>query len=171
MSGRRLRNNVRNAIMQAGGSDVQVIVAGLSNMYTSYVATPEEYEVQRYEAASTAYGPHTLTIYIEQFQRLAQALVHNEMINPGPNPPYLDDKVIALTPGVFYDKAPSNREFGDVTRQPANNYRIGQRVSVEFISGNPRNNLQHEKTYLTVELQRPNGDWFVVASDANWETK
>lgn len=70
MSGRRLRQSVRNAILQAGGEDVQVILAGLSNMYSSYVATPEEYQVQRYEAASTIFGPHTLTIYIDQFQNL-----------------------------------------------------------------------------------------------------
>lgn len=70
MSGRRLRQSVRNAILQAGGEDVQVILAGLSNMYTSYVATPEEYQAQRYEAASTIFGPHTLTIYTDQYQYL-----------------------------------------------------------------------------------------------------
>lgn len=70
MSGRRLKQSVRNAILQAGGEDVQVVLAGLSNMYTSYVATPQEYQMQRYEAASTIFGPHTLTIYIDQFQQL-----------------------------------------------------------------------------------------------------
>lgn len=171
MSGRRLRQSVRNAILQAGGDDVQVIVAGLSNMYSSYVATPEEYQAQRYEAASTIFGPHTLTIYIDQFQNLCQAMVKNESILPGPTPPFLDNKVISFQPTVLFDTTPSERKFGDVLRQPNEMYKTGDQVTVLFVSGNPRNNLQHEKTYLTVEYQTANGDWKIVAVDSNWETK
>jgi hypothetical protein len=32
-------------------------------------------QVQRYEGASTIYGPHTLTIYLSQYRKLASALV------------------------------------------------------------------------------------------------
>ena len=49
------------------GSDVTVVIAGLSNTYTGYVATPEEYDVQRFEGAATAYGRHTLGAYIQVF--------------------------------------------------------------------------------------------------------
>lgn len=46
MSGRRLRDSVRNAFKAAGGSeDTDVIIAGLCNLYSSYIATPEEYQV------------------------------------------------------------------------------------------------------------------------------
>lgn len=34
----------------------RVILSGLSNTYSSYITTFEEYQYQRYEAASTAYG-------------------------------------------------------------------------------------------------------------------
>lgn len=170
MSGRRVRSAVRNAVLQAGGTDVQVILAGLSNIYTSYVTTPEEYEMQRYEAASTIFGPHTLTLYMEQYERLAYAMTRNETLDPGPSPIFLDDKVVSLMPPVFYDGTPFGKRFGDVTRQPAREYKRGSRMSVQFISGNPRNNLQHEKTYLTVELMRPNGAWIIVATDSSWET-
>ena len=170
MSGRRVRNVVRNAILQAGHSEVQVVLAGLSNIYTSYVATPEEYEIQRYEGASTIFGPHTLTLYLEQFEKLAKALATNEVLEPGPHPPPLDDKVISLTPPVFYDGTPIGRRFGEVVREPKDRYRLGDRVSARFISGNPRNNLQHEKTYFSIEMFKPNGDWKVIAADSNWET-
>lgn len=157
--------------MQAGVSDeVHVILAGLSNIYTSYVATPEEYEMQRYEAASTIFGPHTLTLYLSQYEKLMQAMARNETVDPGPNPQLLDDKVISLTPPVFYDSAPYNRHFGDVTVQAAHQYDAGTRVNVQFISGNPRNNLQHEKTYFAVEKQNAEGNWTVIATDASWET-
>lgn len=36
------------------------------------------------------------------------------------------------------------------------------------VAGHPRNNLRTESTYLTVE--RFDGNWTVVATDANWET-
>ncbi len=47
------------------GSDVTVVLAGLTNTYSSYVTTFEEYAMQRYEGASTIFGPHTLDAYIQ----------------------------------------------------------------------------------------------------------
>ena len=61
--------NLRMELFQAL---MKVVIAGLSNTYTHYVATWEEYQRQRYEAASTIYGPHTLAAYIQQFTHLAQ---------------------------------------------------------------------------------------------------
>lgn len=171
MSGRRVQNAVKNAVLQAGAHDVHVILAGLSNIYTSYVTTPEEYQVQRYEGASTIFGPHTLTLYVEQFEKLAYAMVHNESMEPGPAPPSLDDKVISFTPPVFYDTSPFGKRFGDVTQQPAKQYKRGTRANVQFISGNPRNDIQHDKTYFTIELQNSaDGSWSIIATDSNWET-
>ena len=47
------------------GPDVRVVIAGLANTYSSYVTTFEEYAEQRYEGASTIFGPHTLDAYIQ----------------------------------------------------------------------------------------------------------
>jgi neutral ceramidase len=41
------------------------LIAGLSNTYSSYITTPEEYAVQRYEGGFTLYGQHTLDAYIQ----------------------------------------------------------------------------------------------------------
>lgn len=49
----------------AWGDDVRVVLAGLTNTYSSYITTFEEYGVQRYEGASTIFGPHTLDAYIQ----------------------------------------------------------------------------------------------------------
>lgn len=40
-----------------------VVVNGLANGYSGYVTTAEEYAAQRYEGASTLYGPNTLRLY------------------------------------------------------------------------------------------------------------
>lgn len=80
--------------------DVEVILAGLSNIYTSYITTPEEYMVQRYEGASTIYGPHTLTIYLEKYVQLLSALLEGREVEAGPNPPNLDSAQINLNTPV-----------------------------------------------------------------------
>jgi neutral ceramidase len=69
MSGRRLRNTVRNRLERAGVAtkDTVIVIAGLSNEYCQYCATYEEYGDQRYEGASTLFGPHTLAAYQQQF--------------------------------------------------------------------------------------------------------
>lgn len=170
MSGRRLRRAVEKAMLQTSGKPAVAIVAGLSNMYSSYVATPEEYQVQRYEGASTIFGPHTLTIYIEQFRQLARAIVKGESLKPGPSPPFLDDKLLSFQTKVVMDTSPRGLDFGSVVRQPDPVYRAGDRVQVEFISGNPRNDLQHEKTYFTVERLNRDGNWDVIAVDSDWST-
>lgn len=38
------------------GDDAYVVIAGPANTYAHYVATLEEYSVQRYEGASTIFG-------------------------------------------------------------------------------------------------------------------
>lgn len=38
------------------GDDAYVVIAGPANTYAHYVATQEEYSVQRYEGASTIFG-------------------------------------------------------------------------------------------------------------------
>ena len=80
MSGRRLRDTIRNKVESLSNRmDTKVVVAGLSNTYTHYITTFEEYQKQRYEAASTLYGPHTLQAYQQQYTFLVENLVQNKM--------------------------------------------------------------------------------------------
>lgn len=70
MAGRRLRKTIQDAM---SGDDIVPIVAGLSNTYTHYITTFEEYQKQRYEAASTIYGPYSLMAYQQQYVKLGNA--------------------------------------------------------------------------------------------------
>lgn len=53
MAGRRLREAVKETLISYGSgefdNDTHVVIAGLSNTYSQYVATFEEYMQQRYE--------------------------------------------------------------------------------------------------------------------------
>lgn len=170
MSGRRLRESIRKAVADAGGSaEADVVVAGLSNIYSDYIVTPEEYSVQRYEGASTIYGPHTLTIYLSRYSEMAKAMIENSTVDPGPSPKEIKN-VLSLVPPVIFDVPGWRREFGDCVLQPAKVVRPGDTVVAKFAAGHPRNNNMHGKTFLTVE-RNDGDDWTIIATDANWETK
>lgn len=46
MAGRRLKSEIQ-FYAKSRGNEFSSILCGLSNIYTSYVTTPEEYEIQR----------------------------------------------------------------------------------------------------------------------------
>lgn len=168
MSGRRVR-----AAVQTYFPGKQIILSGLSNIYTSYITTLEEYAVQRYEGASTLYGPHTLQAYINQFRRLASYMASNKTLEDRLSPPDMSKSLFCLKPGVLYDGAPSGRSFGDVLVdvEVDKPYRCGQTVNVTFVSANPRNDLRLGDTFLSVERFISGDEIETVATDASWETK
>jgi hypothetical protein len=53
MAGRRLRQAVKNTLVKNGNgqfnSNTRVVIAALAGDYSQYIATYEEYEIQRYE--------------------------------------------------------------------------------------------------------------------------
>ncbi|KAJ8875878.1 hypothetical protein PR048_023785 [Dryococelus australis] len=87
MSGRRLRHAIKEAMPAAS----RVVIAGLCNEYSSYIATPEEYEVQRYEGASTIFGPYTLPLYLQQYSSLAKSLEKSRQEMSTLTPKYAED--------------------------------------------------------------------------------
>ncbi|XP_076452014.1 neutral ceramidase B-like [Babylonia areolata] len=172
MSGRRTRDAVTHTLISNGWyPDTVSVIAGLSNDYADYVTTYEEYQIQRYEGASTIYGPHTLQAYIQVFKTLAEAVAKNKTVVPGPNPPNLLSKQLSFLPPVLYDTAPLGKNFGDVKVDASPSYAPGSVVEVTFISANPRNDLRTNDTFLTVEQKEADGSWTVIFTDADWETR
>merc|ERR1711970_1051580 len=167
MSGRRLREAVVKAAEEVG-EELNVVIAGLSNTYTHYITTFEEYQKQRYEAASTIYGPHTLSAYIQQYGCLVQAMVAEEDLERGPPPPNLGSQEITFVPGVLLDSPAPGHHFGDCLEQPTDSDQ-GQRMTAKFVSGHLRNNLMLESSFMTVE-RLVNDEWIIVAEDSDWET-
>lgn len=64
--GRRLRDSLQK--LEAPRTFVLV---GLANEYLSYVTTPEEYDAQEYEGASTVFGPRTGPVIVRFLEILA----------------------------------------------------------------------------------------------------
>eukprot|EP00595_Chromulina_sp_UTEXLB2642_P000698 CAMPEP_0196768146 /NCGR_PEP_ID=MMETSP1095-20130614/42402_1 /TAXON_ID=96789 ORGANISM="Chromulina nebulosa, Strain UTEXLB2642" /NCGR_SAMPLE_ID=MMETSP1095 /ASSEMBLY_ACC=CAM_ASM_000446 /LENGTH=474 /DNA_ID=CAMNT_0042137325 /DNA_START=660 /DNA_END=2081 /DNA_ORIENTATION=+ len=176
MAGRRLRSSIKSLIKSfdiiSNSSSIYVTIAGLSNSYSSYVTTIEEYQAQRYEAASTLYGPYTLHAYIQEFRRIVTDLLLDQSSKTSSPPDDLSDYQIQLMPEPIVDKVPDTYSFGDVVPgyEPEASYKAGDQVVIRFYSANPRNNLRLQGSYLSVQKQMKIG-YNTIATDSDWETK
>ncbi|OBZ83868.1 Neutral ceramidase B [Choanephora cucurbitarum] len=179
MSGRRLRKSIKKALIQygLGNKDTVVIHSGPANGYASYCATFEEYQHQRYEGASTPYGPHTLQAYMNAFDELVFMMAHpdNHSI-PSETLPDYTDQSFNLSPIYRSDQPHLFRSFGDVLRDVSSDYYSIHLqpspfiVSAMFVAGNPRNDPMLGKTFLTVEKKI--GDrWEVIRTDDDYDTR
>ncbi|EIM80776.1 Neutral/alkaline nonlysosomal ceramidase [Stereum hirsutum FP-91666 SS1] len=174
MSGRRMRNAIRTQLIANGivGDDAYVVIAGPANTYAHYVATQEEYGVQRYEGASTIFGQWTLDAYIDKYGSLVSYLADNATGAQPPSdeaPPDLTGEAISLRTGVVFDSAPLFKSFGDVVADVQSSYTSGETVFAQFIGANPRNNFRLEQTFLSVD-QDVDGAWTMVRSDSHPST-
>lgn len=176
MSGRRWKAAIAQAAQDTlSVSNPQVVLGAPSNSYAHYVATEEEYNVQRYEGASTLYGPSTLAAYINltltylPYLGSASDVAKLPTIPVGPNPPVNTNNSLSFITGVVYDNPPIGKSFGDVvSNPPATTYGLGDLVNTTFVGANPRNNLHQESTYAAVEWQTDSGDWEVARNDRDW---
>ncbi|KAF7316474.1 Neutral ceramidase [Mycena indigotica] len=173
MAGRRLRNAIRAALISQGVIDnsAYVVVSGPANTYGHYITTREEYAIQRYEGASTLFGPYTLEAYIDKYTSLVPFLADSPSGTPASDaaPPALQSSAISLQTGVVFDAAPIGKSFGNVLVDAAKTYTAGQTVSVQFVGATPRNNLRLEGTFLSVQ-QLASGAWKAVRSDSHPST-
>ncbi|KAH1239706.1 hypothetical protein AAZX31_08G324500 [Glycine max] len=170
MAGRRLRDAVKMVLTSEEDfefDDIHIVIAGLTNTYSQYITTYEEYQVQRYEGASTLYGPHTLSAYIQEFKKLAEALIYGEPVEPGPLPPDLLEKQISLLPPVVLDATPLGVNFGDVCADVPRNstFKSGDMVTASFWSACPRNDLMTEGTFALVEFLQEKDAWIPAYDD------
>ncbi|KAK1419244.1 hypothetical protein QVD17_28407 [Tagetes erecta] len=172
MAGRRLREAVKEVMTSKDrDSNVHVVLAGLTNTYSQYVTTFEEYQIQRYEGASTLYGPHTLNAYIQEFKKLASALMNDEPVEAGPQPPDLLEKQISLLTPVVMDATPLGASFGDCKLDVpvGSTFKQGDAVTVTFWSACPRNDLMTEGTYALVEIfVKSTNKWEAAYDDDDW---
>ncbi|KAM0953451.1 putative ceramidase [Dioscorea sansibarensis] len=177
MAGRRLRDAVHTVLTSGSNGEfdknVHIVIAGLTNSYSQYVTTYEEYQIQRYEGASTLFGPHTLDAYIQEFKKLAVALVGGQSISSSLQPPDLLDKQISLLPGVVLDSTPVGVKFGDVKVDvPLNStFKRGDMVTATFWSGCPRNDLMTEGTFSLVEVLHGTDTWAPAYDDDDFSLR
>ncbi|PKS05804.1 hypothetical protein jhhlp_007633 [Lomentospora prolificans] len=178
MSGRRWKNAVWNGAKELFGSDFGssepiVVLGGPANSYAHYIATEEEYGIQRYEGASTLYGPHTLAAYINRTLTFLPYLSSTSIAGssnklPQPFPPDNSNNSLNFISPVVFDSPPIFKSFGDIIRDVHEVYALGSLVNATFVGANPRNNLRLEGSFALVEQRQDDGTWKVVRDDSDW---
>ncbi|KKY22602.1 putative neutral ceramidase [Phaeomoniella chlamydospora] len=174
MAGRRWRSKVATAAtLDLGIDDPVVVLGGPANTYSHYIATEEEYSVQRYEGASTLHGPHSLEAHISlslKYLPYLESMSTAATIPAGPSPPINTNISLSFISGVVYDNPYLLKSFGDVLTNPSSTTTYsadGSHPTTVFVAANPRNNLRLEETYAAIERET-NGAWETYRTDKDW---
>lgn len=168
-AGRRLRARILASLQSHGVQ--KVIITGLANEYSGYITTPEEYNSQQYEGASTLYGRLTFEAYLQIFGQLADAMATGQPMPAGSPAPDLSAVQIELQTGVVADGVPGGQVFGSVLTEPPISVRKNDTVQVRFRGAHPKNDLKRNDTYLRVERNGGGANWSLVAWDSMPETR
>ncbi|KAF2133835.1 neutral ceramidase precursor [Dothidotthia symphoricarpi CBS 119687] len=172
MSGRRWREAVHDQLVASNTiAEPIVVLGGPANSYVHYITTEEEYNIQRYEGASTLYGPHTLNAFINSTLTHLPYLADDAKGTPpaGPSPPDNRNRSVSFISRVVYDGAGFGQDFGQVKTDVSEFYTRGAIISATFVGANPRNNLRLEGTFVAVERGNADGTWTQIKSDEDWE--
>lgn len=168
MAGRRLRQTVK---AQLGDWATDVVLAGYSNGYAGYVTTPQEYDLQHYEAGHTLHGRWTLPAYRQIAAQLATALDDGTVI----------DQTVAYddwrgrSPSLKLhdgnqDQLPNGVAFGQALPLDQTTYSKGETVTTRFYSGDPSAQYSRQDYFMSVEMQQGE-KWLEVSDDHDWSTK
>jgi len=160
MSGRRLRATMRE---QLGGD---CVLACLSNAYAGYVATPEEYDAQYYEAASTLYGREQLNAVRQLLTTLAQPDRSPAPTNLRPRPAGPAPLSLRSLDRVHIDATPLSGTFGDLLRQSSEAMGPGEVIEARFRAAHPWN-TPRGAPHTLIERLGANG-WEIVEDDHDW---
>lgn len=177
LAGSRLRSSVATELAATGVDEV--VIAGLSNAYSSYVTTRQEYAAQHYEGAFTMFGPWTLAAYRQEFAKVARAIAEGGSVDDTGTPLDLSDDQLLQVPGNVGDSPCANpvielclgQDFGDVALAPDPQYTAGEQVVVRFLGAHLRNDLRTGEGYLQVERLSQDMQWEVVAHDWDPQTR
>lgn len=86
MAGRRLREAVKMVLTSGRNgefnSNVHVVIAGLTNAYSQYVTTFEEYQVQRYEVCCFKFSK---TIFASDIEDKSEKKPHVHVLSVQPH--------------------------------------------------------------------------------------
>lgn len=121
------------------------------------------------QAASTLYGPHTLSAYIQEFKKLAKSMATGEQLGKtGLLPPDLSSVQLSFLLGPLGDSPPQGKKFGDIEQDVAlpkgGSFGKGDIPSATFWSANPRYDLLTEGTFAVVEMLQDE-QWVPVYDD------
>lgn len=147
---------------EAGGDVDRAVIAGLTNGYISYAATPEEYDACHYEGSFTLFGRRQGVRYMDVARGLSGALFSRSSAPPGaPEPPPLGITSDPLSPLRITPEA------GEPVSEPEPVIRRYERASFRWRGGDPGVDAPRGSAF--VSLQRAErGEWHTVSTEDSY---
>ncbi|XP_055331007.1 neutral ceramidase-like [Paramacrobiotus metropolitanus] len=171
MAGRRIRKTVLSRLEGSGVSHVEI--AAISNGYSQYLTTREEYALQHYEGASTLFGPYQLEAVQQELARVADSIANPaHTLDIGASPYFFNiDDLLNFQTGVLLDDKPLLKPFGAVREEARTQYSVGQTASAAFYGGHPKNQFAQVESFCDVEQMQADGTFKRVMRDDHWDVR
>ncbi|HEX8085898.1 MAG TPA: neutral/alkaline non-lysosomal ceramidase N-terminal domain-containing protein [Solirubrobacteraceae bacterium] len=159
---KQMGERIRTAI-DRGGFD-RVALAGLTNSYISYTATPEEYDACHYEGSFTLFGRHQGLKWMDEVLELSGPLLADRPAPAGaPEPPNLGFGL--QNSGIPARQTP---DAGTIVEQPAPSVTRTGKVTFRWNGGDPAIEVRRGVSFVTVQ-QRINGIWQTAFTDDSYQ--
>jgi neutral ceramidase len=171
MAGRRMVKTIKNTLINVGllnQNDI-VLINTVTNGYSHYTTTYEEYSNFRYEGASTIFGPYQSNAFIQELDKLAISISENKSIPLGVLPSKRSKwvEILRFQPKTYSESF--HKRYGKVKDQPKNSYFIGDIVIVSFYASHLNNNFENVDTYFKIQ-KFENGVWNLYKTDNSLDT-
>jgi len=166
MASRRLKKQVQTVL---GDKISEIVLSGLTNDFSGYITTPEEYGTQNYEGGHTLHGSQSLNALRQEFHAMSleiktgrKNLAFENILEP-----------VDLSSKIQPLPIPYTNEISDEPKriiQPnANQYTLGDVISCRVSAANPNVGFPNVKSYIWIE-QKNGSNWNPVRSDADYDT-
>jgi neutral ceramidase len=159
---KQMGERIRTAL-DRGGYD-RVAIAGLTNAYISYTATPEEYDACHYEGSFTLYGRHMGLKWMDEALKLSAPLLAGRPAPAGAVEPPSTGFGLQNS-GIPARQTPA---AGTVVEQPAARTTRTGRVTFRWNGGDPGLEIRRDQTFVTVQRQ-VNGSWQTAFTDDSFQ--
>jgi hypothetical protein len=162
---RQMGARMRDAITrEAAGAFERTAIAGLSNAYVSYTATPEEYDACHYEGSFTLFGRRQGARYGAVGTALTQSLVRGEPAPAGAPEP----QTAGIGPGQVVQPRVTP-DAGDVVEQPAPELRRRDRATFHWHGGDAAYDAPRGAAFVSVEHLERDGSWRTIATEDGFQ--
>ncbi len=153
--GLRIRAAVHGA---AGGAYEDVILSGLTNGYSSYTATPEEYDACHYEGSFTLFGRRQGALYRDSALAVSKALLEGAEYAGDPEPAY------RVSNGGSYPEPEPTPDAGTAATQPEKSVVRYGRATFSWNGGHPAIDAPPGRHLVTTQRMGRKG-WKRIATD------
>lgn len=167
MAGRRLRDSVMAAV---GDWARHIVLAGYANDFAGYITTPEEYQLQQYEAAHNLHGQWSLPAYQQVASGLASALQNGTAVATETRYDDWRGKSAGRPLPGTAAQSTGGKPAGTPLAIARQQYKPGDTMVSEFWSVHPVAHYVTGNNFLQVE-RKSNGTPQEISTDGDWTTR